>query len=77
MATCFEQHLKDGLNQEEKREFAATARKEAAKYNLETPDVLSYMNAAGQQLESLISEEFKITSGFSNSFKSSELTPAI
>ena len=34
MATCYELHLKNVLNQEEKREFASIARKEASKYKL-------------------------------------------
>ena len=72
MATCFEQHLKNVLSQEEKRNLASTARKEAAKYGLAEPDSLSYMNAAGQALEQLSVEELKITSGFSNNFKSPE-----
>ena len=74
MATCYELHLKNVLNQEEKREFASIARKEASKYKLAEPDALSYMNAAGQQLDALITEEFKITSGFN--LKSPEGTPA-
>lgn len=74
MATCYELHLKDVLNQEEKREFASIARKEASKYKLAEPDALSYMNAAGQQLDALMVEEFKITSGFN--LKSPEGTPA-
>lgn len=74
MATCYELHLKNVLNQEEKREFASIARKEASKDKLAEPDALSYMNAAGQQLDALITEEFKITSGFN--LKSPEDTPA-
>ena len=74
MATCYELHLKNVLNQEEKREFASIARKEASKYKLAEPDALSYMNAAGQQLDALMTEEFKVTSGFN--LKSTEGTPA-
>lgn len=75
MATCFEQHLKNVLSQEEKRNLASIARSEAAKYGLSAPDSLSYMNAAGQALEQLSDAEFKLTSGFSNNFKSPEEVP--